>query len=83
MYIYFVKRTQIYLEESQHRALQQRARREGKSLAALIRECVATYLYPSAPPANADPLSAVIGVGKGDGACIAERVDDYLYGAER
>jgi plasmid stability protein len=74
-------RTQIYLDEAQYEALQAQARREGKSMAAVLREILDAYLShggPSRP--EGDPFSEVIGIGAGDGAPIAESFDDYLYG---
>ena len=45
-------RTQIYLTERQRRRLDERQRREGKSMAAVIREAIDAYL--SEPPADLD-----------------------------
>ena len=45
-------RTQIYLTEAQRRRLDEVGRREGKSLAELIREAVDAYLSEQAPPAG-------------------------------
>ena len=39
-----MKRTQIYLDESQDQRLERRARSEGKTKSALIREAVDDYL---------------------------------------
>jgi predicted transcriptional regulator len=39
-----MKRTQIYLDESQDRRLERRARSEGKTKSALIREAIDDYL---------------------------------------
>lgn len=38
------KRTQIYLPDEQHRAALERARRDGTSLAGVVREALAQYL---------------------------------------
>jgi hypothetical protein len=75
-----VHRTQIYLEQNQYELLRARARREGKSLAAVIRDSVDAYI--GGPVANSvrDPLQHVIGIGKGDGAAVAENYEDFLYG---
>lgn len=74
-------RTQIYLEEAQYEMLRAKARREGKSLAAVIREILDAALG-RAPrgSAGADPLDGVIGIAEGDGSAVAENVSDYLYG---
>ena len=45
-------RTQIYLTERQRRQLDERQRREGKSMAAVIREAIEAYL--TEPPADLD-----------------------------
>ena len=42
--IYIVRRTQIYLEEGQHRLLGKRARAAGTTRSDLIREAVDAYL---------------------------------------
>ena len=47
-------RTQVYLTERQRRRLDERQRREGKSMAAVIREAIDAYLTePSADLAGA------------------------------
>lgn len=74
-------RTQIYLDESQYELLRSRARREGKSLASIIREILDQHFRADAP-STVDPLAAVIGIGRGDGAAVAEHYEDYLYGEE-
>ena len=75
-------RTQIYLEDSQYRALQARARREGKSMAALIREIIDEHMGASGAAAAVDPLKGLIGIGQGDGSAVAENYEDYLYGEQ-
>ena len=73
-------RTQIYLEQGQYELLRARARREGKSLAAVIRDSVDAYIGGPAAKADRDPLRHVIGIGNGDGAAVAENYEDFLYG---
>ncbi len=73
-------RTQIYLEQGQYELLRSRARREGKSLASLIREALDEYLGGKGSRGRQDPLCMVIGIGKGDGSAVAENFEDYLYG---
>jgi len=75
-----IRRTQIYLEDSQYELLRSRARREGKSMAAVIREILDEYLGGKASMSRRDPLRHAIGIGKGDGAAVAENYQDYLYG---
>ena len=77
-----VHRTQIYLEQGQYELLRARARREGKSLAAVIRDSVDAYIGGAAAKAAPDPLQRVIGIGKGDGMAVAENYEDFLYGAK-
>lgn len=45
-------RTQVYLTDRQRRRLDERQRREGKSMAAVIREAIDAYL--TEPPADLD-----------------------------
>ena len=73
-------RTQIYLEDSHHQALRTRARREGKSMAALIREILDEHFGLGTRSGVKDPLEGVIGIGAGDGSAVAENHEDYLYG---
>ena len=72
-------RTQIYLEDIHYQVLLNRARRDGKTLSALIREILDEHLG-FGPGKGKDPLSDVIGIGKGDGSRVAENYEDYLYG---
>ncbi len=50
MYVVIMERTQIYLSEGQTRELDRRARRQGTSRSALIREAVGQYLGPTWDP---------------------------------
>lgn len=75
-----IHRTQIYLESSQYEILKSRARREGKSMAAVIREILDEYLGGKSSMRRPDPLRRAIGIGKGDGAAVAENYQDFLYG---
>jgi predicted DNA-binding ribbon-helix-helix protein len=76
-------RTQIYLEENHYQILRSQARREGKSLAAIIREILQTHLAGRHKATAQDPFRRVIGIGKGDGSRVAENCEEYLYGEER
>lgn len=73
-------RTQIYLDQTQYEMLRSRSRREGKSLAAVIREALDAHFGDPAARGAHDPFLKVIGIGKGDGAAVAENYQDYLYG---
>ena len=75
-------RTQIYLEDGQYEMLRARARREGTSLAAVIRKILDDHLGGDRGREEADDFGAVIGIGKGDGSRVAESYEDYLYGAD-
>src|SRR3989304_3299397 len=74
-----VHRTQVFLDDDQYRALRTLARRTGKSMGALIREMIGAH-FRVPRPAGKDPFDEVIGIGRGDGAPVAENVSDYLYG---
>ncbi len=73
-------RTQIHLEDSQYELLRAQARREGKSLAAVIRKILSEYLGGGQLRPSTDDFHAVIGIGEGDGSRVAENYEDYLYG---
>jgi hypothetical protein len=75
-----VHRTQIYLQRSQYEILRARARKEGKSMAAVIREILDEHFCGKASTARRDPLHRVIGIGEGDGSAVAENSEDFLYG---
>lgn len=53
-------RTQVYFSEEQRRLLDARARREGKTLAALVREAVDAYVADE-PVDLAEALDATFG----------------------
>jgi hypothetical protein len=72
-------RTQIYLEEGHYRILLNRARRDGKTISALIREIVDEH-FGFGSEKRSDPFDDVIGIGKGDGSRVAENYEEYLYG---
>jgi hypothetical protein len=76
-----VHRTQIYLEDSQYEMRRARARREGRSLAAVIRGILEEHLSGTGTRKR-DRFGEVIGIGAGDGAAVAEHVDDFLYAAK-
>lgn len=75
-------RTQIYLEDGQYELLRARARRENKTLAAVIREILDAFLRGEGTRAKSDEFRSLIGIGKGDGSRVAENYEDYLYGGE-
>lgn len=67
MYIpYIVKRTQIYLDDEQDRALAARAKSAGQTKSALIREAIDVYLAPAAGDrAGLERLRAAVGQALG------------------
>ena len=74
-------RTQIMLETRQYEALKARARREDKSLSAMIRLAVDRLLgYPSRTSAGAHKLSDICGIFKDPGGPTGEQHDEVLYG---
>ena len=68
-------RTQISLEEWQYEALRAQAEREGRSLAALIREILTKHLEPGAR----SRLGRIEGVAEGP-SDLGRHHDRYLYG---
>lgn len=83
MYTNLMHRTQIYLDDAQYHLLRSRARREGKTLALMIREMIDRQLSGGDKPGTPDALDKVVGVGRGDGSAVAENADEYLYGERR
>jgi hypothetical protein len=74
-------KTQIYLSGQEHRALQQRARAERRSMAAIVREAVAEYLRrPIHGGAwGEDTITQIVGIGEGH-PMDSELIDEVLYG---
>ena len=70
-----MKRLQILIEEELDDALEEQARLEGTSKAALIRRYVRLQL-DTLPPLDADPLGQMIGADDFE----PEAVDDVVYG---
>ena len=75
-------RTQIYLEREQYELLKSQARREGRTIAAVIRAILDRHLGRGSKRTKHDPFEAVVGIGRGDGSAVAENYEDYLYGDE-
>ncbi len=76
MYVHAaMKRMQILIDEDLDEALEQRARQEGTSKAALIRRYVRRALEPL-PPLSADPLGQMVGVDDYD----PQDIDEVVYG---
>lgn len=77
-----MRRTQIYFDEPLHRRILRRAKTEGRTAAALIREAAARYLDEHALDEE-DPIRSLIGAGKGGPRDGAKDHDKYLYGRDR
>ena len=73
-------RTQILLEEEQHRLLGIEARKRGISVSALVRKLVDTHFQGGRQP-QADPLESIIGMGSGTGEAVGRDHNRYLYGS--
>lgn len=79
MYTNLMHRTQIYLDGQHYQLLRSRAQREGKTIASIVREILDQHFGLKG---GSDPLARVIGIGKGDGAAVAEHYENYLYGEQ-
>jgi len=77
MYAPPMKRLQIMIEEELDYALERKAREEGTSKAALIRQYVGERLRPL-PPLEEDPLWKLVGIVEG-GSDDSASVDDVVY----
>jgi len=69
-------RTQLLIEQWQHQALQARARREGKSLSALLREILTEFLQDE----GRSRLLEIEGIAEGPGLAIDH--DKVIYDEE-
>lgn len=72
-------RTQVMLEEEQHRFLVDEARRKGESIAALIRQLIDEYIRAQSEiPLEQDPLWDMVGIAHGGLGKVSEEHDQYL-----
>lgn len=78
-----MKRTNISLEEWQHEYLKERARREEKSMSALIREIVEQYAKKERQAGEDDAIHDIVGMASSSGGEVAREHDQYLYEGER
>lgn len=69
-----MRKTSIYIDPAVDRALTRRARREGTTKAALIREALANA---AAPAMRVKPWGSGVFAGPGD---LSQNVDKYLDG---
>ena len=72
-----MKRTTVFLDEAMLRRATQKARAEGRSFAALVREAVAAYV--AARPQGHRPLPSFTGIADSGETDISERVDEFLW----
>ena len=80
MYTSFMKRLQIYIDEDVDALLGVRARRQGTSKAALIRQYVAERI--SVERHGEEPIDALVGLVAGS-ADDSTSVDAVVYGSRR
>ena len=79
-----VKRTQVYLDPAEHKALKQKATEEGVSMSELLRRIVRKQLGLGKPRGSpADRLMRLVGIGESGLCDVAERHDEYLATALR
>jgi hypothetical protein len=78
-------RTQVYLSEEQHAALQRSAERDGLSMTEALRRLIDLHvLAKGADPArDREAYFSFVGMGESGAADVAERHDDYLADAYR
>jgi hypothetical protein len=75
-----LSRAQICLERHQHEQLRRLARQSGRSISALVRECIEAHPWKEPRPSGKPPLFKFIGAAKGTGESVAENHDLHLYG---
>jgi hypothetical protein len=81
----YMRRTQLYLDQSEREILDQLSAKTGKSVGQLIREAI-DQIYCGAqtaenPLSADDPIWEFIGKGKSKETDASARHDDYLYGS--
>jgi plasmid stability protein len=77
MYHELVRRLQIMIDEDLDNALSVRARREGTSKAALLRDAARDRYLPAEPAADA--LAGMVGVDDSEPLAPDESIDDVVY----
>ena len=75
-----VHRTQLHLDEGRYQYLAVQAKAEGKSIAQVVRDLIDADYKRRGSRRRKDSMDNIIGMFHGDGAAVAEHVDDYLYG---
>ncbi len=79
------KRTQVYFPEELYKRLKKRAKKEGKSVAALIREASEEYLKEEEKEIDweNDPFFKAAGIFSSKDGDLSINHDHYLYGAPK
>ncbi len=70
-----MRKTSVYLSDSDAERLAYLAEREGRPQAAIIRDAIARY----EPPVVGDRNFGMMGAGRGDGRSVADIPDEELY----
>lgn len=73
-----LRRTQIYLEPSQHDALKRQARASDMSLAQLLRQIVSEHLSDGVPRFTKDEYMSIVDLGESGRDDVAENHDEHL-----
>jgi len=71
-----MRRTSLFLDDKLLAALKRAARRDGVSVAFLVREAVARYLAGSVAPSGLPSITGRFSSGRND---TAERADELLW----
>ncbi|HEY7677108.1 MAG TPA: hypothetical protein VIG69_08550 [Candidatus Methylomirabilis sp.] len=75
-----MKRTQISLAQREYDFVRREAKRRGMSMAAVVRELIRDRMGKQSRLPPDHPLRNIIALGRGDGAPVSEKHDEYLYG---
>ena len=78
-----MKRTQISLDQSEYDFVRGEAVRRRISMAAIIRSLIRERMERLRRVPADHPFRDIIGLGRGDGAPVSEKHDEYLYGLHR
>ena len=72
---------QVYFSKVDYQRLRERAHREGRSIAAVVRDAVAEYLEATLPPGDwsDDAIGGLVGIAAGEPR-DSSNIDDVLYG---
>jgi predicted transcriptional regulator len=75
-----MKRTTVFIDPQLERELQALARRDGRPMAALVREAVAQYVAAARPARSAGP--GFVAVGRSGRSDVAEKHEEFLFTEE-